>query len=89
VVHLRDALFFRSGPEFWRVPVSEVGAELVFGEAKLFASGPFVRVYSWSYAVMPDDRLLAVMGPPERSTNHLEVITNFFSVLEERAPRRR
>jgi hypothetical protein len=77
------------------VPVSEAGDGLEFGEAELFESGPFVRVYSWSYAVLPGDdehpdgRLLAVMGPPERSTGHLEVITNFFSVLEERAPRRR
>ncbi|MFC1660509.1 protein kinase [Gemmatimonadota bacterium] len=84
-----DALFYRAGGEFWRVPVSESGGELKFGEAELFARGPFVRVFSWSYAVMPDDRLLAVMGPSERSTGHLEVITNFFSVLEEKAPRRR
>lgn len=71
------------------VPVSEVEGGLEFSDPDLFAGGPFVRVWAWAYAVMPDDRLLAVMGPPERSTDHLEVITNVFSVLEERAPRRR
>ena len=75
--------------------VSESGGEIEIGEPELFNRGPFVRVWAGAYAVMPGDadhpgdRLLAVMGPPERSTNHLEVITNFFSVLEERAPRRR
>jgi hypothetical protein len=84
-----DALFFRDAGEFWKVPVqvSERGIET--GPAVLFASGPFVRVVAWAYAVTPEDHLLAVMGPPERSTDHLEVITNFTSVLEERAPRKR
>jgi serine/threonine-protein kinase len=84
-----DALFYRGPGEFWRVPFSELGGEPLLGEPELFASGPFVRVWAWSYAVLPDDRLLAVMGPPERSTGHLEVVTDFFSVLQERAPTRR
>ena len=71
------------------VPVSAVEGGLEFGEPELFARGPCVRVYSWSYGVMTDDRLLAVMVPPETSADHLKVITNFFSVLKERAPMRR
>jgi hypothetical protein len=81
-----DALFYRGPGEFWRVPFTEIGGEPSLGEAELFATGPFVRVWAWSYAVTPDDRILTVMGPPERSTGHLEVITNFSSVLEQRAP---
>jgi hypothetical protein len=83
-----DALFFRGAREFWKVSIEEDGG-LRIGQPQRVAQGPFVRVWAWAYALTPDDRILTVIGPPDRSTDHLEVVSGFFTELSRKAPRRR
>lgn len=83
-----DTLFFRSAREFWKVSIEEDGG-LRIGQPQRVAQGPFLRVWAWAYALTPDDRILTVIGPPERSTDHLEVVSHFPTELNRKAPRRR
>jgi hypothetical protein len=81
-----DALFYRWEDQFWRVPF-QPDEESPFGDAELFAEGNFVRVWAWTYAVTADNRILTVIGPPEKSTDQLVVVTNFFEELRQKTER--
>jgi hypothetical protein len=84
-----SALLYKGVREYWRVPFSPTGGAdggPLVGPRELYARGPFVRVFSSSHALAPDGRLLVVMGPPEESTPHLEVVTGFLDHLRRVAP---
>jgi hypothetical protein len=83
-----DVLFFRGAREFWKVSIEEDGG-LQIGVPQRVAEGPYSRVKAWAYDLTPDDRILTVIGPPERSTDHLEVVSGFFTELNLKAPSRR
>jgi hypothetical protein len=76
------ALFFRGIREFWRVPV-DTGDEFRAGGPELFARGPFTRLWAWTYAVTPEERILTVLGPPDQVTGHLQVVAGFFEELKQ------
>ena len=84
-----DRLIYRDGRRFWEVEVStSSGNGLELSSPRLLAEGPFARAWGWSYDIAPDGRLLVVVGPTEQSVNHIDVVTNFFSLLDTLAPRR-
>jgi serine/threonine-protein kinase len=81
-----DRLIYRDGRRFFEVDVpANPGSALT--SPRLLAEGAFVRVWSWTYDVSPDGRLLVVLGPPERSVGHLNLVTNFSNELNRLAPR--
>jgi hypothetical protein len=43
-------------------------------------------VWSKSYDVGPDGRFLLLLGPPEETTGHLDIVTGFFAELRRLAP---
>jgi serine/threonine-protein kinase len=81
-----DRLIYRDGQRFFEVDVpANAGSALT--SPRLLAEGSFVRVWGWTYDVAPDGRLLVVLGPPERSVGHLNLVTNFSNELNRLAPR--
>ena len=79
-----DRLIYRRGSQFMAVDVNtSTGA---VGKPRLLLEGPFPRVTGWSYDIVPDGRLLVIVGPNERTVRHLNVITNFGAELS-RLPR--
>jgi hypothetical protein len=81
-----DRLIYRDGRRFFQVGLS-TNRRSVLTSPRVLAEGPFVRVWSWSYDVAPDGRLLVVLGSPERSVSHVNVVSDFFSELNRLAPR--
>ena len=75
-----DRLAYRHGRNIWEVAISTEGGFRA-EEPRLFARGPFARVWFWSYDVAPDGRMLVVLGPPEESVDRIDVVTNVFALL--------
>ena len=81
-----DGLYYRDARRWYWVPLTG-SAERPFGESQLFAEGEYLNLPGLEYAVSPDgSRILVVRSVGEPTTTTLNVITNFFEVLEERVP---
>jgi Tol biopolymer transport system component len=81
-----DGLYFRDARRWYWVPLTD-SEQQPFGEPELFAEGEYLNLPGLEYAVSADgSRLLVVRSVGEPTTTTLNVITNFFEVLEERVP---
>ena len=77
-----DALYFRDGRRWYRVPRHESGPE-PFGDPEFFAEGNFLDLPGLEYSVSPDgSRLLLVRSMGEPTTTVLNVVTDWFTELE-------
>ena len=82
-----DALVYRDGPRYYRVPISTAGA-LEIGRPQLLAEGPFLSTFAWNESMMPDGRLLVLLTDPEQAAAALGVITSLPTHLQRVLPRR-
>ena len=77
-----DGLYYRDARRWYWVPLTG-SSEDPFGEPELFVEGPYLNLPGIEYAVSPDgSRLLVVRSVAEPTTTTLNVITNWFQVLE-------
>ena len=80
-----DALYYRDGKR-WMVLSVSTRSGLTVGKPRLLFEGRYLNVWSKSYDVGPDGRFLLLLGPPEETTGHLDVVTGFFAELTRLAP---
>jgi serine/threonine-protein kinase len=78
-----DAILYRNGGRWWRVPVRFAPAP-VPGAPELVAEGGFVNVAGKSWDLLPDGRLLVGDGPREVSVDRIHMIPNFVAEIERR-----
>ncbi|MGH7535481.1 MAG: TolB family protein, partial [Gemmatimonadales bacterium] len=80
-----NELIYRWGQQWFavRVPTAP-GTE--FGRPRLVLAGPYVNVPGRSHDVAPDGRHLVVMGPPDQTIGHLQVVTNWVEEVRRLAP---
>ena len=81
-----DELYYRDGKRWMAMTVSTVGG-LTVGKPRLLLEGRYLNVREKSYDVGPDGRFLLLLGPPEETTRHLDVVTGFAAELRRLAPR--
>ena len=80
----RDELFYRSGSDWYAVPVPPAGSAQ-FGRPRLLFSGPYINVQERSHEVAPDGRRhLVILGPRRAPATRLRVITDWTSALTAR-----
>jgi hypothetical protein len=79
-----DALIYRDGSRYYRVPVSTAGG-FHAGRPRLLVEGPFLSTFAWNHAMSPDGRVLVLLNRPEQRGRTLGVITAFPSVVERLA----
>ncbi|HEY6108185.1 MAG TPA: protein kinase [Gemmatimonadales bacterium] len=80
-----DELYYRDGKRWMVMAVSTRGG-LTVGRPRLLFEGRYLNVWSKSYDVGPDGRFLLLLGPPEETVGHLDVVTGFFAELRRLAP---
>ncbi|MBA2627331.1 MAG: PD40 domain-containing protein, partial [Gemmatimonadales bacterium] len=75
-----DALIYRNGSTYWRVPVSTAG-RFSSGRAEKLIEGAFVATFAWNHDIAPDGRLLVLLNSPEQEARALSVITGLPELL--------
>jgi hypothetical protein len=80
-----DALIYRDGPRYYRVPVS-AGDGFRAGRPDLLAAGPFLSTFAWNHSISPDGRLLVLLNHPEVTAQRLGVITGFPAQVQRLVP---
>ncbi len=80
-----DELYYRDGTRWMAMTVSTSG-ELAVGKPRVLFEGRYLNVRDKSYDVGPDGRFLLLVGPPEETARHLEVVTGFAGELRRLAP---
>jgi hypothetical protein len=83
-----DALIFRDGSRYYRVPVSFDGGFRA-GRASVLVEGSFLSTFAWNHAMSPDGRVLVLMNSPEQQASMLGVITAFPDLVRRAAQARR
>jgi Tol biopolymer transport system component len=82
-------IIYVDGQQWYAVDVSTKKG-FVAGRPRFLFRGPFQQPAGWSYDVSRDGRrLLLMLGPPDETTNHLVVVTNWFAEVGRLAPARR
>jgi hypothetical protein len=81
-----DELYYRDGPRWMAMTVSTSGG-LTVSKPRILFEGRYLNVRDKSYDVGPDGRFLLLVGPPEETARHLDVVTGFAAELRRRAPR--
>jgi len=76
-----DALIYRDGPAYYRIPISTNGG-IRAGKPTLLAQGAFLSTFAWNHAVSPDGRLLVLLNSPERDSRSLRAITGFPTMVQ-------
>ncbi len=56
------------------------------GKPRVLFEGRYLNVRAKSYDVGPDGRFLLLLGPPEETVGHLDVVTGVFAELRRLAP---
>ena len=80
-----DELYYRDGPRWMAMTASTVGG-LKVGKPRVLIEGRYLNVREKSYDVGPDGRFLLLLGPPEETQGHLDVLTGFAAELRRLAP---
>jgi len=80
-----DELYYRDGKR-WMVLSVSTRSGLSVGKPRLLFEGRYMNVWSKSYDVGPDGRFLLLLGPPEETVGHLDVVTGFLTALHRLAP---
>lgn len=78
-----DELVYRNEQRWFAVAAPGPGRN-EFGRPRLLFAGPYAQVPGRSYDLAPDGRVLLLLGPPEQTTNRLQVVTNWFSDIRRR-----
>jgi WD40 repeat protein len=77
-----DGLYYKDGRRWYWVPLTGSAVQ-PFGEPEFFAEGEYLELPGLEYAVSPDgSRILVVRSVGEPTTTTLNVVTNWFGVLE-------
>ncbi len=80
-----DELYYRDGKR-WMVMAVSTRNGLTVGKPRVLFEGRYLNVAAKSYDVGPDGRFLLLLGPPEETAGHLDVVTGFFAELRRLAP---
>jgi len=80
-----DELYYRDGKRWMVMAVSSRGG-LTVGKPRVLFEGRYLNVSRKSYDVGPDGRFLLLLGRPEETVGHLDVVTGFFAELRRLAP---
>ncbi len=77
-----DGLYYRDQRRWYWVPLTS-SVEQPFGDPELFAEGEYLNMPGLEYAVSPDgSRILVLRSVGKPTTTTLNVVTNWFEVLE-------
>jgi hypothetical protein len=79
-----DALVYRDGARYYRVPVSTSGG-FHAGRPQLLVEGSFLSTFAWNHTMSPDGRILVLLCSPAREAGTLQVITGFPTLLQRLA----
>ena len=80
-----DELYYRDGKR-WMVMTVSTRDGLTVGKPRLLFEGRYLNVADKSYDVGPDGRFLLLLGPPEETVDHLDVVTGFLAEIQRLAP---
>ena len=80
-----DELYYRTGLRWMAMTVSTSGG-LTVGKPRVLFEGRYLNVRERSYDVGPDGRILLLVGPPEETARHLDMVTGFAAELLRLAP---
>jgi Tol biopolymer transport system component len=80
-----DALIYREGSAYYRVPITTVG-EIHAGKPQLVVQGSFLSTFAWNQAMSPDGRFLVLLNNPEPQRRSLAVITGFPALVRRSVP---
>ncbi len=75
-----DALIYRQGSAYYRIPISTAGG-FHAGRPTLLVQGSFLSTFAWNHAMSPDGRVLVLPNAPEQEAPALGVITAFPSMV--------
>ena len=81
-----DRLYYGYARRIWATDVSTTNGFRV-GATRLVLEAPMIRVRGRTYDVARDGRLAFVLGSPEETVSHINVITGFNERLKRLAPR--
>ncbi len=81
-----DALVYRDGSSYDRVPVSTSGGFRA-GRPTRLLEGSFLSTFAWNHAMSPDGRLLVLLTSPGRDADALRLITGFPTMVKHVAAR--
>jgi hypothetical protein len=76
-----DALIYRNGSEYFRVPITTT-SDFRAGKPRLLVRGSFLSTFAWNHAMSPDGRLLVLLNSPEVDSPSLRVITGFPTMVQ-------
>ncbi|HET7225769.1 MAG TPA: protein kinase [Candidatus Eisenbacteria bacterium] len=83
-----DALVYRDGEAYYRVPVG-TSSGLHAGRPTRLLEGSFISTFSWNHAMSPDGRLLVLLTTPGRQADALRLITGFPALMKRTSSRPR
>jgi tRNA A-37 threonylcarbamoyl transferase component Bud32 len=81
-----DRLYYRYDRRIWATDVTTTNGFRV-GATRLVLEAPTIRVRGRAYGVAPDGRLAVVLGSPEETVPHINVLTGFHERLKRLVPR--
>ena len=76
-----DALIYRDGSGYFRVPITTTGG-IRAGKPRLLVRGSFLSTFAWNHAMSPDGRLLVLLNSPEVESPSLRAITGFPTMVQ-------
>jgi hypothetical protein len=81
-----DALIYRDGARYYRVPITTAGG-FHAGRPQLVIEGSFLSTFAWNHDVAPDGRLLVLCTNPARDATSIGLITGFPAMVKRAAAR--
>jgi len=81
-----DALVYRDGARYYRVPISTAGG-FHAGRPQLLIEGSFLSTFAWNHSMSPDGRLLVLLTSPAREAESLDLITGFPTMVKKMTDR--
>ena len=80
-------IVYRNSTQWMIVDVAPAGTGLRLGRPRLLFQGRYHNVPGMSHDVFPDGlREVLLLGPPQQTADHINVVTNFFAELRRQAP---
>jgi serine/threonine protein kinase/Tol biopolymer transport system component len=80
-----DALIYRDGSEYLRVPITTSTSGIRAGKPRLLVRGAFLSTFAWNHAMSRDGRLLVLLNSPEVDSPSLRAITGFPTMVQRMA----